>query len=571
MLFLSGLMFETGARAEKFFGLLMLSCCLCLQLIRAQEADVTRQRAYEILEKKGELVFEFFTEDPSLVKQINSFLSVDRKTADGYEAYASLAGFRKFLEMGIPYQLIERSPVKKSLSTEFPGNWDTYPTHEQYGRFMLGIGQAYPGICRLDTLGQSVNGRDILAMKITDRPDLREPEPAFVYSSTMHGHETAGHVILLRLIKSLCSGYGEDTLITRLVDNIEIWINPLANPDGYPDKRFNANNIDLNRNFPGLMVPWPDYPPIQPENLAQMEFLDRIYMVMGANIHGGEEVINYPFDAREFLHADDAWYRRTSREYTRQARERSFPVLYMSGFDEGVTNGWQWYSIEGSRMDWVNYHNHGREVTLEVSRQKSPPAEDLPLYWHWNHPSLLRYMEQSLFGIHGMVRDRDSGSPVRASLCIPGHDAYNSSIRSDSITGYFARPIEPGTWDLEITAEGYEPAVIDGVLVRPEDAVWLDIRLSSLAGKPAGGSMLSANPNPFFHRTRLYIPVGVPGTYRILIYDIQGKIVHQELILCRGSGIHVHSLDGSSLVPGIYLLKLISPVDARTLKIFRSQ
>ena len=99
----------------------------------------------------------------------------------------------------------------------------------------------------------------------------------------MHGDEVAGIVMMLRLANQLLTQYGSDELITKLVDSVEIYINPIANPDGtYAGgnnnisnaTRRNANGIDLNRNFPdpasGL---YPDGNERQPENIAMMKYI----------------------------------------------------------------------------------------------------------------------------------------------------------------------------------------------------------------------------------------------------------------------------------------------------------
>ncbi len=95
------------------------------------------------------------------------------------------------------------------------------------------------------------------------------------------------------------------------MDNLEIWINPLANPDGTyglgntisSPTRYNANGYDLNRNFPD---------PITPNTVKQKETLDMIRFmrkhkfVLSANFHSGSEVVNYPWDRwLSILHADD--------------------------------------------------------------------------------------------------------------------------------------------------------------------------------------------------------------------------------------------------------------------------
>ena len=90
----------------------------------------------------------------------------------------------------------------------------------------------YPTLCHLDTIGTSINGKLVLALKISDNADLNEDEPEVFYTSTMHGDETGGFILMLRLADYLLKNYNLDTRVKNLVDNLEIWINPLANPDG---------------------------------------------------------------------------------------------------------------------------------------------------------------------------------------------------------------------------------------------------------------------------------------------------------------------------------------------------
>ncbi|MFC2098931.1 M14 family zinc carboxypeptidase [Bacteroidota bacterium] len=551
--------------------------------LRAQPDSALLEQAFDILEERGELVFEFFPENTFIVKEINSFLSVDRKTDRGFEAYANESGFRSFLEYDIPFRLIQLEPLKKSsgVSLDFPGDWDVYPTHQQYEDFMKDMAGKYPQICRFDTIGQSAEGRNILILKITDNPGIREPEPAFVYSSTMHGDEVTGYVILLHLIDYLCENYGNDPLVTRLVDSIEIWINPLANPDGTylngddtikQPKRFNSNNIDLNRDYPGILdTPGSMYPESQPENLAQMDFLRSIYMVSGANIHGGKELVNYPFDIWKTRHADDNWYIQTSREYAREAHRQSGPVLYMLDLDSGITNGYDWYEAIGTRQDWNNYFNYAREVTIEISLNKEPPPSELPYFWHYNFKSLLRYMELCLFGIHGIVKDAETGLPLRAAIHILNHDSLHSHIYTDSLTGYFARLIEPGMWDLEISAAGYEPVPFKGVQSLYDQTTWLDVELRAQATGINSQKKAEANLLPFLYGTNLTIPVTLPGEHSIYIYDLKGSLVHLNKISYPSKGNYVYSLEGTKLEKGVYILKLISPEDILTQKIFKSQ
>lgn len=562
----------------------------------AQREDAQQDRAFEILKERGELVLEFIPRSQVQLKEMNAFLSIDRQTAGGYEAYTTVEGFREFLSYGLQYSLKERWTGRKSATdtVDFPGGWDVYPSHAQYAAYMSRLAEQYPAICRLDTLGTSVGGRPILAMKITDNPGAREPEPAFVYSSTMHGDETTGFITLLRLIDYLCSNYGEDSLVTKLVDGIEIWINPLANPDGtyfgagegpiLQPKRLNLNNVDLNRNFPGIEgAEHPDRNPYQPETWAQMEFLKKINLAMGANIHDGQELVNYPFDSWKTPHADSAWYISTSREFARLARERAYPRLYMLDQDSGITNGYAWYQVEGSRQDWVNYFRLAREVTIEINREKFQPPEDLPYLWYYTRPSLLRYMEHCLFGIQGSIRDAESGNPMKARVEIAAHDSLNSHIRSDSLSGHFARLIEEGTWDLEISAPGYLPLLVSQVRVIPDQAVRLDLGLEPVPSgipdrespktRPGPGEADSpvVFPNPFRDRTCLYLTLNSPGSCRIHLYDMKGRLLLQEGLVFNTAGRQVVLLDTSRLKRGVYLLEILGPDSRSTQKIIKTE
>ncbi len=114
-------------------------------------------------------------------------------------------------------------------------SWTCYPTYDQYASMMNRCATEHPEICRLVDLGPTANTvrpHRLLAVIISDNPGFEEDEPEVLLTSTIHGDETTGYVLTLRLIDHLLSGYGSDGNITGLIDSTEIWINPLANPDG---------------------------------------------------------------------------------------------------------------------------------------------------------------------------------------------------------------------------------------------------------------------------------------------------------------------------------------------------
>ena len=75
-------------------------------------------------------------------------------------------------------------------------------------------------------------------------------------------------------------------------------------------------------------------------------------------------------------------------------------------FPGGVTNGAEWYVLEGGMQDF-NYHfSNCVELTLELSCCKHPPASQLPREWEHNREALLSYLEAAQAGVRGVVTSR---------------------------------------------------------------------------------------------------------------------------------------------------------------------
>jgi hypothetical protein len=123
--------------------------------------------------------------------------------------------------------------------------------------------------------------------------------------------------------------------------------------------------------------------------------------------------------------------------------------------NSGITNGYDWYQITGSRQDYANYYNHCREITLEISNTKNPAASQLPNFWSYNYRSFLNYTEQCLYGIQGVVTDSLTHEPLSAKIFVNNHDKDESYVMTDSRNGFYARPIKGGTYSVTYSAEGY--------------------------------------------------------------------------------------------------------------------
>lgn len=449
---------------------------------------VVAQTAEDYLNSRGEVYFSFTIFNKAELEEITKIISIDKISGDKIYAYASRNEFEKFSKMNFDVNIEahpgDDDPGKVVNSIEEISEWDAYPTYGAYVQMMETFAADYPDICRLVDAGNTVLNRKILFVVISDNVEQREAEPQFMYSSTMHGDETAGYVLMLRLIDSLLTSYGNDDRITEIINGAEIWINPLANPDGtYRSDdntlsgatRTNWNGYDLNRNFPDPVAGQNPNGPWQPETIIMKDLADNNRFVLSANFHGGAEVVNYPWDHKYTLHADNDWYVMVCREYADTVH--AYSNSYMTGFDDGITNGADWYIVHGGRQDYYTYFAYGRETTIELSNQKLLNAALLPAHWEYNKRSLLNYIEQSLYGISGIVTLPLALANTSAKVEIIGHDLDHSEVYTDPRSGNYHRLIEAGTYSLTFSAPGYVTKTIDDVVVSDGAATILNVTL----------------------------------------------------------------------------------------------
>ncbi len=471
----------------------MKTCLYLLLLFLALSSfSFSQQIDSEYFEENIEVYFKFYLTDEINLKTLTRIISIDNVTSGEVYAYANEEEYNQFLELGIKHHILQRpgTLIKPEMSDDINKimDWNTYPTYEAYVSMMNQFAIMNPDICQLIDGGNSTQGRKILFVKISDNVSVREPEPQFFYTSTMHGDETTGYVLMLRLIDSLLTSYGSDEKITDLVNNVEIWINPLANPDGTYHggnhtvngaTRYNANGYDLNRNFPD-----PEYGTHaneQPETIIFKTLAEQNNFVLCANFHGGAEVVNYPWDTWTagypdyITHPDDIWFQFTSHLYADTAQAFS-PSFYMDGFNDGITNGGDWYVIHGGRQDYMNYFMHSREVTIELSNTKLLPASQLPALWEYNKRSLLNYIENTLYGVRGIITDT-LGNPIKTLVTVEGHDNMNSEIFSDSVNGNYHRMLSSGNYSITFSAPNYFAKTIDNIIVTDFNTSTADVQL----------------------------------------------------------------------------------------------
>ena len=194
---------------------------------------------------------------------------------------------------------------------------------------LVSTARANPRLTKLVSIGKTVNGQDILAIKLTkDATTVRDGQrPAVLYASAQHAREWITPEMNRRLLHHYLDNYATDRAIRRLVDTSELWFVLVANPDGYDftftpgnrlwRKNLRDNNgdgvitasdgVDPNRNFPTKWgydnegsSPSPasatyrgPAPSSEPETRAMDGLLRRIRFKFMINYHSAAELLLY--------------------------------------------------------------------------------------------------------------------------------------------------------------------------------------------------------------------------------------------------------------------------------------
>ncbi|XP_066921078.1 carboxypeptidase D-like [Clytia hemisphaerica] len=353
-----------------------------------------------------------------------------------------------------------------------------YMSHKELENHLQSLTSMFPDISRVYSIGESVKGRSLLVMEISSNPGEHEfLEPEFKYVGNMHGDETVGRQILLNLIELLLWNYTSNPAIKQLVDTTRIHILCTMNPDGFnkaqktqndylPDGRNNANNVDLNRNFPDPFVPsYFSKVRMQKETKAVIDWLHSLPFVLSANLHGGAVVVNYPYDNfKEFqrylffgrsIYAgtpDDDVFKSISKTYSKSHHNMSKGKhCGEDKFVDGITNGAEWYTVSGGMQDYNYRYTNCFEILIELSCTKLVPEKDLLMYWEHNRKALLSYLARIHMGVKGVVLTHDHEPIEGAKILIHDRTKEIKTWR----TGEYWRLLLPGNYQLEVSADGY--------------------------------------------------------------------------------------------------------------------
>lgn len=421
--------------------------------------------------RKGEMEVRVLTESSADLQEIHSLgLPFEPASANGsvVRMYLVPSELKSLKAKRLQYEV-----TIPDLNAHFRHFWDNplvpsgYYTYEQIIAIADSLATNFPSICKKVSWGTSMGGRQLAALKISDNPDNDEPEAEIMFDGGIHGDEIGGSQNIIMFARDLCLTYGSDPTITDLINNREIWLYLMVNPDGRVSmSRYNNNGVDCNRDN-GYM--WNQegnsygaFSQIETKALRN-GILDNQFVVY-SNYHSGTEIISYPWSYRGEACRDYEPINQLASVYSNAS---GYPNLtYGQGYNI-------MYAINGSTKDF-QYGSLGQiGWSIEISLDKQPPASQISYFYNANKPAMIQLINQCGWGVTGMVTDSVTGAPVRASIWVNNYfPAY-----TDPVVGDYHKYLVPGTYTLKVMANGYQAKTIFNVAVPGQGNIVADVQL----------------------------------------------------------------------------------------------
>jgi hypothetical protein len=314
---------------------------------------------------------------------------------------------------------MEKMDLSEVIDESVVGKTDVglYHTYAEVQSELRQIEQAHGNIAKVYIIGKSIEGRDILAIKISDNPTMEEPtEPEVLYMGCHHAREWISVEIPMYLANYLVNNYGADPNTTKLVNERETWIVPIVNPDGLvysqtvytmwrKNKRDNNNNgvfersydgVDLNRNY-GYKWGYDDvgsspYPGdetyrgksafSEPETQAIRALVLQHNFTFSISFHSYGETMLFPWGYANADTPDDKLFNDVG------ARMAVFNGYAYGNAKDGII-----YNTNGDSDDWLYGDRGTLAYTFELATMFVPPENQIEQIWLRNRNASLYLLQ----------------------------------------------------------------------------------------------------------------------------------------------------------------------------------
>lgn len=364
----------------------------------------------------------------------------------------------------------------------------------------------FPQILYVHSIGETTQNKlPILAAVLSDNPEKLQDRPTVLFTGAHHAREPLSTEICLHLINKLCQNFGQEGRITRWLQDYEIWIIPVVNPEGYSlifsgnqqyklwRKNLRDNNrnghfdekldgVDLNRNygFNWDLGGSPHYPSpffrgttpfSEIETRALKALVEKRQFAFIIDFHSFGEAVLYPWS--NFDEPPDA--KLITRLATGMARK--IRNCENTGTYETIPLDAQM----GQSSVW-HYGKHGIiSFIIESGDTYYPPSKKIDQICEQNYNAAC-FLLQRLRGprISGHVFAKVSRTPVLAEICLIDSSGKRlQPFHTEPNFGRFDRVVLPGIYSMEVTASGFRMMTQTEIQIADSQIVECDIFLES--------------------------------------------------------------------------------------------
>lgn len=296
--------------------------------------------------------------------------------------------------LGAKTYIGEYSEFKLNIS-----QWHNYTTMKDE---LESFEDEFSDIMKIYDLGDSYQNREMLAVKISDNPDQNETsEPDILIDGAHHGNENISREIPIYCLHYILEKYNMDSTIKNLVDNNEIWIVPMVNPDGVTaNTRYNSRYIDLNRNYDIEWVKYYDgsynchngYPYdstnasfSENETMAIRDLAYSHDFDTYASYHTTDNnYILFPWGCYDYSTSDDATFEHVGN---RLKSLTNYTLLQLYDWDSFYKNG--------TSTDWLYNYSACLSYTIEVNDYDGIPESMISYYCKFQVPVCLYLIDMA--------------------------------------------------------------------------------------------------------------------------------------------------------------------------------
>jgi carboxypeptidase T len=502
-------------------------------------------------------------------------------------------------ELGYPYEYLQYD----CLSPESFGSrgYSGYHNYDEFVSDMEAMATDYPDICTLTDMGQGHVGLgEIWLLKISDDVETDEPDEAdLLITGVHHAREPMSLEVPLAFARYLCKNYAEDQGVQNVVDNLEFYIMPLMNVDGYiyddvenernwwrKNGRDNDENgyyfesydgVDNNRNYPYMWGYDDDgssgYPDDQtyrgpsagsePENQIVMNLSQEKRFKAAISYHQHGELILRPWGYIDsYCDNDD--------KFVEMADVINEEIYNHLGYYYLSIGGWEFYNTNGGFVDYFYGVRGTLAVTIELNQSFYPsdtyikPTCDMmnDAMMAWAEWCIDEFTEVELGYFNAEWRDGSaelawdvSDGSTTAGFNLyrePDDGSGKALVNRELITGESPYKYVDTIASPVLSYDFYLEALDDSGTATTHGPVHLE----ASGDAKVAFALMQTRPNPASGAVTFAFSVPEDTDVELAIYDITGRKVTTVAAGSFPAGEHSIAADLVTTPPGVYVYRL---------------